>query len=153
VRDVTARRRLGAAALALVAVLALGTGACSSDDDPESTDDPTSTPSTPSTDADAELTSYDSIDDLHQQLVDEGIACGLEYSGLRDEGREVSICVIAGEQALLTIWDDPALVTEFADSEAADSGDVAYGANWTVDVDSPETADLVATALGGTVSD
>lgn len=99
-----------------------------------------------------DLSSYDDIDELHEQLVDAGIECGLEYEGLRDDGREVSICVIEGEQALLTVWDDPALVAEFAESEAAAGGEVAYGENWTVDLDSNETAQLVADALGGTVA-
>jgi hypothetical protein len=133
----------------LVVVLTMVGGACSSGDDDAGDARGTTTVAG---DEPADLTSYADIDALHQQLVDQGIACGLEYSGLRDEGREVSICVIVGEQALLTVWDDPNLVTEFADSDAAGSGDVAHGENWTVDVDSPETAQLVADALGGTVS-
>jgi hypothetical protein len=148
VRVVNERR--GTAALLAVAALALGSLGCSSGDG----DDDGATTSTAGDTAETEeLTSYDDIDALHQALVDQGIECGLEYSGLRDEGREVSICVIEGEQALLTVWDDPALVTEFAASEAADAGDVAHGTNWTVDVDSPQTAELVAEALGGTVTE
>jgi hypothetical protein len=138
-------------ALTVVALgLTVVAGACG--DGGRDSTDPTTTPAGDPSGTPTDLSSYDDIGALHQELVDQGIACGLEYSGLRDEGREVSICVIVGEQALLTVWDDPNLVTEFADSDAAGSGDVAHGENWTVDVDSPETAQLVADALGGTVS-
>lgn len=133
--------------MALVVAAVLVAGACGSDDEGgegAGSGDAATTPT--------DLTSFDDIAALHQRLVDEGIECGLEYEGLRDDGREVSICVIDGEQALLTVWDDPALVREFAASEAAAGGEVAYGANWTVDLDSRETAARVAEALGGTVS-
>jgi hypothetical protein len=153
---VRTRAALGAAAL----LLALAVG-CSSDDD-GGADEPAATEATdqaPTSDGggqdggttapDADLTSYDDITALHAELVANGVACGLEYEGLRDAGKEVSICVIEGEQALLTIWDDPSLVAEFVDSEVAADGNVAAGANWTVDVDSPEVAQTVADALGG----
>lgn len=155
--------RTSSATAALVVGLALVSGACGSDDGESGVSDTTTavtagepavsdTTTAVTAGEPADLSSYDDITALHQQLVDQGVACGLEYRGLRDEGREVSLCVIEGEQALLTVWDDPALVTEFAGSEAAETGDVAYGRNWTVDVDSPEAAEQVAAALGGTVS-
>jgi hypothetical protein len=154
VREVKARAALGAAAIAVLLGLAVG---CGSDDDGDTSGtDATSTieSSDDTTVADgiepsAELTSYDSIAALHAELVANDVACGLEYEGLRDAGKEVSICVIEGEQALLTIWDDPSLVDEFVDSEVAADGNVAAGANWTVDVDSPAVAQTVAGALGG----
>jgi hypothetical protein len=131
----------------LVAALALSVAAAVGCTDGEPT--PTSSSSTSPEGVVQSLSSYDDIAELHAKLVEEGIECGLEYEGLEDEGKEVSICVIEGEQALLTVWSDPTLVSDFVLSETGRTDTVAAGRNWTVDVDTGPTARLVADALGG----
>jgi hypothetical protein len=139
--------RRGTATLALAAGL-LVVGACGDDTDDAGTDTTTTAPADTGATDEGALSSYAGIAELQEALTDAGITCNLEYEGLRDGDKELSICVIDGEQAYLTIWSNPADVDAFAASpEAADT--VARGANWTVAVTTGETATKVADALGG----
>ena len=139
------------ASLATVAVALLALGACSGDDG-GSTDDPDGT--TPSTEAETELSSYATISDLNEDLAAGGIECALDYEGLVDEVRELSQCTIDGGQAILTIWYDDGLMNEFLAPEgAAPPVAVAYGEDWTVELTDPATAATVAEAAGGTTTD
>lgn len=92
--------------------------------------------------------SYDSIAALNDDLAAAGIDCALEYEGLADDSREISQCEIDGAQATLNIWYDDALLDATVEA-ASGSAPVAYGANWSVAVTSPQTASAVAEALGG----
>ena len=96
-------------------------------------------------------TTFASIAELQKGLQGKGIACELEYEGLRQEDKTLSLCLIDGTQATLTIWDKPEVLDKFLASDLAGKGATAVGANWTVDVDSPVVATKVATALGGQV--
>jgi hypothetical protein len=96
----------------------------------------------------AGLPSFASIPSLRDAIVAAGLSCELEYEGLEDGDKVVSICVIAGEQALLTIWNDPTLLEELVTSGSATDA-VVYGANWTIDLTTPQLASTVAGALGG----
>ncbi len=92
-----------------------------------------------------------SVRDLSTRLEAAGITCALEYEGLRDAGRELSLCVIDGDRATLTIWDDPSVLDEFLASDVGRQGVTAVGRNWTVDLQQPAVARKVADALGGMV--
>lgn len=90
--------------------------------------------------------SYDTLTALNGDLAAADIECELEYEGLQDADREISQCVIDGEQAVLNVWFNDDLRQAVID----ESGDtVAYGANWTIQVSSPEVAARLAEALDG----
>jgi hypothetical protein len=95
---------------------------------------------------DSSGSSYDSLTALNEDLAGAGISCELEYEGLTDADREISQCVINDEQASLNIWFNDELRQAVIDESGAT---VAYGANWTVQVGTPETAQQVADALDG----
>jgi hypothetical protein len=95
--------------------------------------------------------SYATVEDLAAKLQAAGITCQLEYQGLKQEDKTLSICVVDGEQATLTIWDRPADVTAFLASTDSGTGATAVGANWTIDVDTAATAQKLVGALGGQV--
>jgi hypothetical protein len=95
--------------------------------------------------------SYATVEDLASQLQAKGITCQLEYQGLKQEDKTLSICVVDGEQATLTIWDRPADVAAFLAASDAGTGATAVGANWTIDVDTVATAQKLTAALGGQV--
>lgn len=89
------------------------------------------------------------------QLADElaGVAdgCVLEYEGLTDGDREVSLCTLGTEAAELSVWSDPAALEAVVD-QADGSGDpVVTGSNWSIDVSDPDLASQIAEATGGTV--
>lgn len=131
------------AAFALVVTLAPG---CSGD--PNATAPSTSAAEPASG---AAVSSYDSVREMADRLEAAGIGCALEYEGLRDAGKELSICTISGEQATLSIWFDPDRLAEFRSAPLSGVGATAVGGNWTVDVTSAEVATLVADALDGDV--
>lgn len=95
-----------------------------------------------------DLPEYATIAELRDAIVAGGLTCELEYEGLEDGDKVVSICVIGGEQALLSIWNDPEALAEFATSDAV-TPQVVYGANWTIDLGTAPTAGLVAATLQG----
>ena len=130
--------RRSCAAVLLAAVVGVA-GACSSG---------SNTGTSPATTA---LSNIKTIADLASQLEGKGIECKLEYEGLRQEDKTLSICVISGEQATLTIWDKPDVLAKFVATPATGVGATAVGQNWSVDVDSAPVAQKVATALGGQV--
>jgi len=105
-------------------------------------------PSPPST---VERSSYPGVVALADALTAGGMSCTLEYEGLRDDTRELSLCTISGEQATLSIYNDPAIVDAFLASTDDGIGSTAVGANWTIDVDSLALATELAQVLGGTV--
>lgn len=96
------------------------------------------------------LRTYVDVAAMAADLDEAGLTCTLEYEGLDDGTREVSLCTVEGEFTELSVWAEPADAA--AAIEQAEEGDDAFvgGANWTVDVDTRSTADAVATALGGT---
>jgi hypothetical protein len=98
-------------------------------------------------------TAYDSVAALADTLTAKGLTCPLQYAGLHDDltGAELSICTVAGDQAYLRVWNDPASIASFVASPQAHTGTVAVGANWTVSVTAGTTAEKIAGALGGTV--
>jgi hypothetical protein len=118
----------------LLAALALIGGACGDDTGGDESGESGST--------------YETVTDLNASLAAADISCDLEYEGLKDADREISQCQIDGEQAVLNIWFNDelrqAIIGEFGDT-------AAYGANWTVQVATPETAIAVADALDGEV--
>jgi hypothetical protein len=95
--------------------------------------------------------SYATVADLARTLQSKGISCTLEYEGLRQEDKTLSICVVDGEQATLTIWDQPDVLTKFLATPDSGTGATAVGANWTIDVDTVATAQKLTAALGGQV--
>lgn len=101
--------------------------------------------------APASLSTFATIADVQRQLVAKGIGCNLEYEGLKQDDKTLSICVIDGQQATLSIWDKPEMVQKFLAADTGAKGATAVGANWTVDLDTVATAQKVADALGGTV--
>ncbi|MBI2705407.1 MAG: hypothetical protein HYX32_08985 [Actinobacteria bacterium] len=132
-------------AVALMAVLAFLAGCTSSTSSSPSPSGPSGSAAPPS------LSTIGTIADLQSKLVAGGIPCTLEYEGLKQDDKTLSICVIDGEQATLSIWDKPELLQKFLQADVGAKGATAVGANWTVDVDTPQTAQKIATALNGTV--
>lgn len=98
-----------------------------------------------------DATTYTSVSDMAQRLDDAGLRCVLEYEGLDDGNREVSLCHVNDEFTELSVWADAsdAARTAAAADDARDP--FVAGGNWTVDVDTANTAAAVADALGGTV--
>ena len=137
----------------LLAAAALVLAACSSDggDDTSSsttaggdtTETTASGPDSGATDP-ADLPSYDTVADIGADL-----SCQLEYDGIVDADREYSTCVFEGEQALIYIYTDPTFVSDIV---AAGAPALAYGANWTVEVETAPVAENVAAATGGAVA-
>ncbi len=137
------------ATLATVVIALLTLAGCGGDDGGgEATDTTSGSETTEATTED--LSSYETITELNDDLGAAGIECTLEYEGLVDEVREISQCPIDGAPAILTVWYDDGLLTEFL---ATDPAAVAYGANWTVELSDPATATSVADAAGGTTTD
>jgi hypothetical protein len=137
-----------------IALLLLGAG-CGGDDggggDDASTDTGAETTEAPSED----LSSYDTVAALNDDLGAAGIDCALDYEGLVDEDKEISQCTIDGAQAYLTIWFDESFVQEIVAPAAGEPpAGVAYGQNWTVELTpaTPETATAIADAAGGTTT-
>ena len=138
----------------LLAAAALVLAACSSDggdDNASSTTagGDTATTATDGTDAGgtvdpSELPSYEHVDAIGDDL-----ECDLEYDGIVDADREYSTCVFEGEQALIYIYTDPAVV---ADVAAAGAPALVYGANWTVELETPAVAEAAAEATGGEIA-
>src|SRR5690348_17304356 len=118
------------AALALV----LGAAACTSDDDDSGSNGTTAT--TAATDGGggspgADASSYDDVAAMRDALVDAGITCDLDYEGLTDQDREVSQCVINGEQAVISVWFDTDLRDQVVEAvQQAPGAALATGANW-----------------------
>jgi hypothetical protein len=98
-------------------------------------------------------TAYNSVADLADTLNGSGLPCTLQYPGLHDDmsNAELSICTIDGDQAYLRVWAEPDAIQSFLATPEAQGGTVAVGANWTVSVTDPATAQKVAAALGGMV--
>lgn len=136
------------ATLATIVIALLTLAGCGGDDGGEAAG---TTGGTDPTEVAAEdLSSYETISDLNDDLAAAGIECTLTYEGLVDAVREISQCPIDGAPATLTIWYDDGL---FADFLATEPAAVAYGANWTVELSDPATATSVADAAGGTTTD
>ena len=146
------RRPFALLLLAVLSVVLLG--ACSSDDDGDggsgTTAESDSTGAEDGSGADVSgLPAYEDITTMAADLATAGITCTLEYEGLVDDtGKEVSICVIDGQQAQLTRYPDSTTVEALVSTDTP-IGAIAYGQNWTVQVDTLATAQAVATALGG----
>lgn len=136
------------ASLATVAIALLALTACGGDDGGEAADTTNGSETTEATTED--LSSYETVADLNEDLAAAGIECTLEYEGLVDEVRELSQCTIEGGQAILTIWYDDTLFSDFLGTDPAA---VAYGENWTVELSDPAVATSVAEAAGGTTTD
>ena len=139
----------------LLAATALVLAACSSDGGDDDTADTTVADGTTATteagqagDAGAvdpsTLPSYESVAEIGADL-----ACDLEYDGIVDADREYSTCVFEGEQALIYIYTDPTFVGDIVEAGAPA---LAYGANWTVEVETAPVAESVAGATGGAVA-
>jgi hypothetical protein len=122
---------------------ALALVACSGDDDSGGDG------GGPTTTAAADLSTYATVADLSDELDAAGLACALEYEGLKDDTREVSLCAVNGEYTELSVWVDPQEAS--AAGLAADDAEDPFveGANWTIDVETAATATAVAEALGG----
>ena len=90
------------------------------------------------------LPSYDSVAEIGADL-----QCDLTYDGLEDDQGEFSTCVVSDEQALIYVYNDP---TFAADVAATGTPGLVYGANWTIQVDTPAVAQTIADATGGALA-
>lgn len=132
-------RRTRAVVLLLALLLGVAAVACSSDGGGGGSE------------AGAERTSYDDVGALAEVLTEGGLPCELEYEGLDDGDKQLSLCTLGDEQATLSIWRDTAQLDAFLASPSSGPGATAVGANWTVDVTSAELAQQVADLAGGVV--
>lgn len=92
---------------------------------------------------------HDDVGSLAEELdaVDGG--CDLEYEGLADAQREVSVCTIGGDIAELSVWTDPE-AHDAAVAAARERGQpLVTGPNWTISVGDRELAGEIADATGG----
>lgn len=96
-----------------------------------------------------DLSTYGSVSGLAEDLSDAGLTCTLEYEGLQDGNREVSLCTLEGELAELSVWADPVDAATTGDRADEDDDPLVVGENWTIDVQTAGTAETVAEALGG----
>ena len=140
----------------LLAAAVLVLAACSSDGGDDHASDTTSGGDTATTVAGgttdtggdavdtADLPSFEDVAEIGAAL-----GCELEYDGIVDADREYSTCVFEGEQALIYIYTDPAVV---ADVAAAGAPALVYGANWTIEVETAPVAEAAAGATGGAVA-
>lgn len=135
----TTRRRFACASLVLALAVA---GACGDDDAGSDTDGGGTS---------QELSSYVSVASLAEDLNAAGLACTLEYEGLDDGTREVSLCTLEGELAELSVWVDEGAAASTGEQADTDADPLVEGANWTIDVQTADTAASVAEALGGAV--
>lgn len=119
--------------LALVVALALPVLACGDDD------------------GDAEGPRVDDVQALADQLDGVSDGCALEYEGLVDEQREISVCTLGDEIAELAVWSDPDALDELVTSVEGSGDPLVTGANWSIDVRDADLADQIAEATGGTV--
>lgn len=133
--------------MATVAIATLTLAACG-DDGGGSSDTTAAT----AEDGGGDLSSYEDVASIAEDLNAAGITCDLEYEGLEDESRETSLCTIEGTPAQLSVWKDEALLEEFVGSDPPPAA-VAYGANWSVELGTPAAAADVAEATGGTTTD
>lgn len=137
------RSRTAALAVVLAALLGVGVVACSSDDGGggDGTEQG----------GDGERSTYGDVSELAAALTDGGLTCDLEYEGLEDGDKQLSLCTLGDEQATLSIWRDTDQLDAFLATPASGPGATAVGANWTVDVTSAELAQQVADLAGGVV--
>ncbi len=140
----------------LLAAAALVLAACSSDGGDDNASDTTSGGDTAATvTGDTADTGDDAVDTADLPSFDDvaaigtALGCELEYDGIVDADREYSTCVFEGEQALIYIYTDPAVV---ADVAAAGAPALVYGANWTIEVETAPVAEAAAEATGGEVA-
>lgn len=136
-------RLLGTGALALLALL----GASCTDDggDGTATTGPGDAPATGGAD-------LASVEALAAELEAAGHPCALEYEGLRDGDKELSLCTVGGEQITLSIWFDTAQLDAFRDSPPGGApGVTVIGGNWTIDLADPTLAQELAADLDAEV--
>lgn len=143
------RRTRTVAAAAVAACLVLGAGACSDDEAPE--DDATTVAPGGATDTGGTGTGgaeAASVVELAERIEANGHTCTLEYEGLRDGDKELSLCTIGGEQVTLSIWFDADQLEEFRTAEPAGLGGITLiGPNWTIDLADPQLAETLAGEL------
>lgn len=147
-------------ATALAVMVLLGASACSDDDTPaedattvepggENGDD------TPAGDGSGDEGTAGtggaeaaSVVELAERIEENGHTCTLEYEGLRDGDKELSLCTIGGEQVTLSIWFDADQLEEFRSAEPAGLGGITLiGPNWTIDLADPQLAETLAADL------
>jgi hypothetical protein len=118
---------------------------------PACSDDDTADDAAGGTAGSGSAPAYEDVASLAADLDGVADGCALEYEGLEEEGRQVSICTLGGEVAELSVWEDRQALDDLA-AAAEDSGDpVVVGSNWSVDVSDPALASQVAEATGGAV--
>ncbi len=127
--------------LPLVMALAAFGAACGDDD---ATGDA-------STDAPADAPPVDDVEALAERLDGVEAGCTLEYEGLVDEQRELSICTLGDEIAELSVWSDPEALDGVVEAAEGTGDPIVTGPNWSIDVQDAELADQIADATGGTV--
>lgn len=104
---------------------------------------------------DADSGSGTRVDDVAALAAElDGVAqgCALEYEGLTDDQREVSICTLGGEVVELAVWTDLDALRELRASSEGSGDPVVTGANWSVDLSDADLAEEVAEATGGRVT-
>lgn len=141
--------------LVLFAAVFLVAVGCGDDDDAPAADSPPEV----GTDDGADITSEDeeanqiaTVADLALLLDDVAGGCALEYEGLVDDQREVSICTLGDEIAELSVWEDTDALDAVVASAEGSGDPVVAGPNWTVDVTGTALAGDVAEATGGSVT-
>lgn len=93
---------------------------------------------------------YDSVAEIAERLDGVSGGCDLEYEGLEDGERELSICTLGDGLAELSVWKDPGAVDALV--AAGGASGLVRGANWTVSLDDADLAADVAEATGGRVA-
>lgn len=103
------------------------------------------------TDAPADAQAADDVEALAERLDGVDAGCTLEYEGLEDDQRELSICTLGDEIVELSVWSDPEALDGVVEAAEGTGDPVVTGPNWSIDVQDAELADRIADATGGTV--
>jgi hypothetical protein len=97
-----------------------------------------------------ERSTYVGVEELSVALGDAGFACRMHR--LADEVRELGRCAVGREEAVLSVWHDPGVMRLLVDPGGGPAPEsIAYGNNWTIEVEEEATARAMADALHGTV--
>lgn len=92
---------------------------------------------------------HDDVASLAEELDGVDGGCDLEYEGLTDAQREVSVCTIGGDIAELSVWTDPEAHDAAVSAARERDQPLVTGPNWTISVGDRELAQEIADATGG----
>lgn len=95
---------------------------------------------------------YDDLASLAAELDDVEAGCTLEYEGLEDGQRELSVCTMGDAIAELSVWTDADALSALVQSAEESGETIVFGPNWTIGIGDAAIAGQIADATGGNLS-